>query len=393
MSFITPNLNLPYIAPSQAQKHVTHNEAIRALDALVQLSLQSKGLSTPPASPIDGERYFVASSPTGAWTGMESQIAAFQDGAWAFFSPQSGWRAWIDDESTFQIWDGQTWQVVGGESDFQNLDHVGINSTADNVNRLSLASEASLFSHDGAGHQLKVNKNTSSDTGSLLYQTNYSGRAEMGLAGNDDFKIKVSANGSAWKDALSVNSATGEINMPFTPPRARFIISNGYRFYCYTNNRWVTSSDDLYGTSYYQASESGGTGTDPAIKWQQQGLFLAAGTKIHDIHVIGRASSTSLTDLECYGLIQRPNQTSEWGTGVNVNAQINTTDVIRDFWYAPAVGTVFAGVTTSLHKRTFSAEHELSADGFFTMFVKPVGTATANRYFYGTIAIECSLPS
>lgn len=31
----TSHLKLPYIAPSQAQKHVTHNEAIGALDALV----------------------------------------------------------------------------------------------------------------------------------------------------------------------------------------------------------------------------------------------------------------------------------------------------------------------------------------------------------------------
>lgn len=29
----SPNLQLPYIMPSQAQKHVTHNEALRTLDA------------------------------------------------------------------------------------------------------------------------------------------------------------------------------------------------------------------------------------------------------------------------------------------------------------------------------------------------------------------------
>ncbi len=35
----TPNLALPYIQAAQAQKHVTHNEAIRALDAIVQLGV------------------------------------------------------------------------------------------------------------------------------------------------------------------------------------------------------------------------------------------------------------------------------------------------------------------------------------------------------------------
>ena len=38
----TPNLKLPYIMPSQAQKHVTHNEALRFLDAVVHLSVKSR---------------------------------------------------------------------------------------------------------------------------------------------------------------------------------------------------------------------------------------------------------------------------------------------------------------------------------------------------------------
>lgn len=47
----TPNLNLPYIMPAQAQKHVTHNEAIRALDAIVQIGLMDRDLSAPPPAP------------------------------------------------------------------------------------------------------------------------------------------------------------------------------------------------------------------------------------------------------------------------------------------------------------------------------------------------------
>ena len=43
MSETTPNLNLPFIMPAQAQKHVTHNEAIELLDAIVQLTLENSG--------------------------------------------------------------------------------------------------------------------------------------------------------------------------------------------------------------------------------------------------------------------------------------------------------------------------------------------------------------
>ena len=391
MPFISKKLNLPYIAPAQAQKHVTHNEAIRALDAIVQLGLQSKALSAPPASPNEGANYFVAASATGAWAGMESQIAAFQDGAWAFYAPQAGWRAWIEDESAFQIWDGSAWQSVGGGSDHQNLTFIGINATADTTNRLSLSSTASLLNHEGAGHQLKINKNTDTDTGSLLYQTGFSGRAEMGLAGDDDFKVKVSPDGSNWKDALSIDRATGTVDMPFTPP-SRFIISNGYRFYCNTDNRWVTSSDDYYGTGNFQASESGGTGIDPTQKWQHQGLFMPAGTKIHRVHIIGRANITQISDMECYLYVQVPNTASIWESGLNSNSETNITDLVRDFWYTPANGTAFTGATTEIHKRTFDTDHTLLADGFLSLFMKPVGTLTATRYFYSTIALEYSLP-
>ncbi|MGC4023892.1 MAG: DUF2793 domain-containing protein [Mesorhizobium sp.] len=55
----TSNLALPYILPSQAQKHVTHNEALRRLDALVQLAVVSRATGTPPASPTEGDRYIV----------------------------------------------------------------------------------------------------------------------------------------------------------------------------------------------------------------------------------------------------------------------------------------------------------------------------------------------
>lgn len=56
----TPNLSLPFIMPSQAQKHVTHSEAIRQLDALVQMVAESRTLTEPPASSENGAIYLVA---------------------------------------------------------------------------------------------------------------------------------------------------------------------------------------------------------------------------------------------------------------------------------------------------------------------------------------------
>lgn len=214
----TAHLALPYILAAQAQKHVTHNEALRALDALVQLAVLDRNLAAPPGSPGDGDRYIVAAGATGAWTGHTGKVAAFQDGAWAIYPPQIGWRAWVADEDELYVYDGATWQTAGGGggASVNPAPLVGVNATADTSNRLSVNSPAVLFNHEGAGHQIKVNKNAGGDTASLLFQTGFSGRAEMGTTGDDSFHVKTSANGSAWMEALVADAATGTVFLPRT---------------------------------------------------------------------------------------------------------------------------------------------------------------------------------
>lgn len=219
------NLGLPYIVAAQAQKHVTHNEAIRALDALVQLSVADRNLTAPPSAPADGARYIVAPSATGAWAGKDNAIAAFQDGAWAFYPPLEGWIAWVGDEDVLAAWNGTAWVTTtggsgGGVASVNPVPLVGVNATADTTNRLAVASPASLFNHDGAGHQVKVNKSATTATASLLFQTGYSGRAEMGTTGDDDFHVKVSADGASWREAIVVNRSTGTVSLPNTPAQA-----------------------------------------------------------------------------------------------------------------------------------------------------------------------------
>jgi hypothetical protein len=212
----TSNLKLPYIVAAQAQKHVTHNEALRALDAVVQLMVLDKDLAAPPASPAEGARYIVAASPTGAWAGQAGKIAAFQDGAWAFYAPLEGWLAWAADENSLYAFDGAAWGVLSGGAGVNPTPLVGVNATADTTNRLAVSSPASLFNHAGAGHQVKINKSAPSDTAALLFQTGFSGRAEYGLAGDDDFHVKVSPDGSAWHEAIVVDKDTGEVSFPNT---------------------------------------------------------------------------------------------------------------------------------------------------------------------------------
>lgn len=214
MSDNSAKLSLPYLQASQAQKHVTHNEALRILDSVVQLSVIAADQTDPPATPADGDRYLLPAGATGAWAGQDGKVAVWNETAWSFLAPNTGWLAWVENIDQLQAWDGAAWVQAGGAGDLQNLDHVGINTTADATNRLAVASPNTLLTHEGNGHQVKVNKAADGDTASLLFQTNWSGRAEMGTVGNDDFQIKVSADGSTFNQSLVADAATGVVTFP-----------------------------------------------------------------------------------------------------------------------------------------------------------------------------------
>ncbi|MCF2903368.1 DUF2793 domain-containing protein [Octadecabacter sp. CECT 8868] len=206
MSDVSANLELPYLAPAQAQKHVTHNEALQIIDAVVQLSVESRILSEPSGTVDAGTCFVVPELATGVWMGQDNKIALWNGTGWIFLTAKEGWRAWVIAEGLEVVMTSGAWMTAEGQGASETF---GINTTADVVNRLSVAADATLLSHDGGGHQLKVNKASSGDTGSLLYQSNWSGRAEMGLAGNDEFSIKVSDDGSIWTEALRFDGADG----------------------------------------------------------------------------------------------------------------------------------------------------------------------------------------
>ena len=67
MSDLSPILSLPLLQASQAQKHVTHNEALMQLDLLVQLTVADRTRTAPPPGLVEGQRHIIAAAPTGAW--------------------------------------------------------------------------------------------------------------------------------------------------------------------------------------------------------------------------------------------------------------------------------------------------------------------------------------
>lgn len=211
MPDVSTILSLPLILPAQAQKHVTHNEALRLLDVAVQLAVANRDLGVPPALPAVGDRHIVAGGASGPWAGREGDVALYTAEGWAFTSPLPGWRAHVLAEGVTVVFDGAGWVAPAAGPLTPTL--LGVNTTASTTNRLAVSAPATLLNHEGGGHQLKVNKAANSDTASLLFQTGFSGRAEMGLAGSNDFAIKVSPDGASFQEALKVDAASGIVTL------------------------------------------------------------------------------------------------------------------------------------------------------------------------------------
>lgn len=111
----TTHLILPLLAAAQAQKHVTHNDALLRLDALVHLSVIDRDLTDPPGAPTDGDRYIPASGASGAWDAWDLNIAWYVDGIWTKLTPREGWRVWVEDEDVLLDFDGADWiEIEGG---------------------------------------------------------------------------------------------------------------------------------------------------------------------------------------------------------------------------------------------------------------------------------------
>lgn len=206
----TSRLNLPLIMPSQAQKHVTHNEAIARLDRLAHPAMESRAMPAPPADPDPDAAWLVPSGATGAWAGHEGEIALPEGEGWAFLPPFAGLKLFVRDENRFTYFDGGSWaDLAAGPSPAGQF---GVNAEADAITRLSVASDAVAFSHDPEGSgdaRVIVNKAQTNRTASLIFQSQREGLAEIGLAGSNALSVKISPDGETWTTSATFPTGGG----------------------------------------------------------------------------------------------------------------------------------------------------------------------------------------
>ncbi len=216
----TARLALPLIAAGQAQKHVTHNEALAALDGIVQMRLLETERNAPPAAPAEGDAYALGASPAGVWAGRAGAVAVFSGGAWRFMTPQDGWTAWRASDARIVVRTAGVWAPLGRVlQEIGDVQALGVGTGIDPGNTLSVRARSVLFAARGGAApgdgdlRMTINKSAVGGTASVVYQTGWSGRAEIGLAGEDAWSLKVSADGAQWRTALVADPATGAVRI------------------------------------------------------------------------------------------------------------------------------------------------------------------------------------
>lgn len=111
MSDLSARLGLPLLQPGQAQKELTHNEALTLLDLAVQASVVAIGVNDPPTAPGPGQAWVVGGAPTGDWAGHAQALAGWTEGGWRFVAAREGMAVWnIGDARGSRFADG-AWRL------------------------------------------------------------------------------------------------------------------------------------------------------------------------------------------------------------------------------------------------------------------------------------------
>lgn len=197
----------------------------------------------------------------------------------------------------------------------------GAEGDANNV--LNVKGSGSLFDGGTGSHQLNINKDLAEDTASIVFQTGYSGRAEFGTIGSDQFQMKVSSDGNTFKQALIVDESTGYASLPNTkkPQFTAFAAAGVDDFSIaaapsFTTTKWsnlvVDTNPGAYDitTGIYTAPETGtyliyggldSSGTSNTA-YSALACIPGSATDVSIIHAFGRAYTKSGLDVASISL-------------------------------------------------------------------------------------------
>ena len=73
-----------------------------------------------PGAPNYGDRYIIPSGASGAWSGLDDDIAEYTT-TWGYVTPSAGFSAWVEDVGAWYVYSGSNWINFGGKIDHGNL--------------------------------------------------------------------------------------------------------------------------------------------------------------------------------------------------------------------------------------------------------------------------------
>lgn len=163
------------------------NTNLGTLDAVVYLDVINRTTATPPGSPAAGDRYLVAASPTGAWSGQAGKIAVYRAAAWVFYTPKRGWLMTSQaDSGQLFAYNGSAFVAIGGK-DFK--DSVRVATTASGTLATSFENGDTIDGVTLATGDRILIKNQSSASENGIYTVNASGAPTRAIDFDEDAEV------------------------------------------------------------------------------------------------------------------------------------------------------------------------------------------------------------
>jgi len=186
---------------------------------------------------------------------------------------------------------------------------------------------------------------------------------------------------------LYLSDMTGTVAHPINN---RQEIRGSGRVYGYTNNRWVTNSDDNYGPAYYQFNENAGTAVDPIAEWEHMGDMILPGTRIKSLTIAGKTNNTQFADMEVYGLLRKPDPITRWETGMDNDGEDTVTDLCRGL-FRTSGEYLHTGLSNDFLLQKWNFDVVANDVSMLSIYFKPVGVITATRYMRLTYMWELEI--